>query len=167
MDISQWLRLPHLDQDFPLPTTGPFTLQQALTAGVPRRWLSELTQAGLLRHPIKGVHVPSQVPDTTSSRLACLGLVTPEDAVVVDRHAGWAQGANMLLLPNEHLSALPIAMYLPQGRGRLRNKLAESGERTFREADLTVVRRRTYDHAAAHCPGPRSTAVARASAHCS
>ncbi len=45
----------------------------------------------------------------------------------------------MLLLPNEHLNALPISMYLPHGRGRLRNKLADSGERTFAEKDLTVV----------------------------
>lgn len=139
MDISQWLRLPQLGGSFPLPTDEPFTLQQALAAGVPRRWLNDLTRAGLLRHPIKGVYLPAQLPDSTASRLACLRLVMPADAVVVDRHAGWAQGADMLLLPNEHLSALPIAMYLPQGRGRLRNKLAESGERTFREADLTVV----------------------------
>lgn len=139
MDISQWLRLPYLDESFPLPTTEPFTLQRALEAGVRRRWLTDLTQAGLLRNPIKGVYLGSQVVDDTSSRLACLGLVTPADAVVVDRHAGWAQGANMLLLPNEHLNALPIAMFLPQGRGRLRNKLADSGERTFRAEDLIVV----------------------------
>ena len=139
MDISQWLRLPYLDDSFPLSTTQPFTLQCALEAGVRRRWLMDLTQAGLLRHPIKGVYLASQVVDDTSSRLACLGLVTPEDAVVVDRHAGWAQGANMLLLPNEHLNALPIAIFLPHGRGRLRNKLADSGERTFRDEDLIVV----------------------------
>jgi hypothetical protein len=63
----------------------------------------------------------------------------PEDAVIVDRHAGWLLGANMLLRPNEHLHVLPVAMYLPAGRGRLRNKLADSGERTFREEDVTVV----------------------------
>lgn len=139
MDISQWLHLPHLDDTFPLPTTGPFTPREALAAGLGRRSLAELTRAGLLRNPIKGVYLPAQVPDSTASRLACLRLVMPEDAVVVDRHAGWAQGANMVLLPNEHLSALPISMYLPHGRGRLRNKLTESGERTFRDTDLTVV----------------------------
>src|SRR5215203_2592647 len=106
MDISQWLRLPYLDDSFPLSTTQPFTMQTALDAGVRRRWLADLTHAGLLRNPIKGVYLASQIVDATSSRLACLGLVTPEDAVVVDRHAGWAQGANMLLLPNEHLNAL-------------------------------------------------------------
>ena len=45
----------------------------------------------------------------------------------------------MLLLPNEHLNALPISMFLPHDRGRLRNKLTDSGERTFLERDLTTV----------------------------
>lgn len=139
MDISQWLRLPHLNGSFPLSTTHPFTLTSALDAGVRRPWLADLCRAGLLRNPIKGVYLASQIADDTASRLECLRLVTPSDAVVVDRHAGWAQGANMLLLPNEHLHALPISMFLPNGRGRLRNKLADSGERTFAEKDLTVV----------------------------
>ena len=139
MDISQWLRLPQLDNSFPLPTSTPFTLHSALGEGVRRPWLVELCRVGLLRNPIKGVYLASHIPDDTSSRLESLRLVTPADAVVVDRHAGWAQGANMLLLPNEHINALPISMYLPNGRGRLRNKLSESGERTFAERDLTVV----------------------------
>lgn len=139
MDLSRWLHLPYLDDDFPLPTTGPFTTQSAADAGLSRRHLAELTQVGLLRNPIKGVYLTAQLPDDTASRLACLALVAPADAVVVDRHAGWAQGANMLLLPNEHLNALPIAMFLPHGRGRLRNKLTDSGERTFLDRDLTVV----------------------------
>lgn len=62
MDISQWLHLPHLDGTFPLPATSPFTLQDALAVGVRRRWLGELTRAGLLRNPIKGVYLPAQVP---------------------------------------------------------------------------------------------------------
>ena len=139
MDISEWLHQPYLDSSFPLPTTRPFTARAAVDAGLTARWLAELTLQGLLRHPIKGVYLPAQVPDDTASRLACLRLVTPEDAIVVDRHAGWAQGSNMLLLPNEHLHAQPIAMFLPHGRGRLRNKLVDSGERTFLERDLTVV----------------------------
>jgi hypothetical protein len=139
MDISHWLRLPRLDDSFALSTDYPFTAREAADVGVSRRWLSDLTRAGLLRNPIKGVYLAAQIPDDTQSRLRCLALVTPADAVVVDRHAGWAQGANMLLLPNEHLNALPIAMFLPQERGRLRNKLADSGERTLLDRDITIV----------------------------
>lgn len=139
MQTARWLRLPHLDDTFPLPLDSPFTTRTAIAAGVSARELRLLVRSRLLRAPIKGVYVGAQVPDSTASRLACLRLVAPDDAIVVDRHAGWAQGADMLLRPNEHLNAEPVAMFLPHGRGRLRNKLAESGERTFRDTDLTVV----------------------------
>lgn len=138
MTLSRWLEQAHLGDDFPLPSE-PFTAGDASAAGVRRPALAAMTRAGLLRNPIKGVYVPAQVADDIASRLACLRLVVPEDAVVVDRHAGWAQGANMLLLPNEHLHAQPVSMFLPAGRGRLRNKLADSGERSFGTNDLTVV----------------------------
>jgi hypothetical protein len=139
MNPTQWLHLPYLDDSFPLPLDGPFTTRSASAAGVMPQDLTLLRREGLLRTPIKGVHVAAQVLDDTALRLACLRLVTPPDAIVVDRHAGWAQGADMLLHPNEHLNAMPISMFLPHGRGRLRNKLADSGERTFRESDLIVV----------------------------
>ena len=139
MTTNRWLSLPYLDDSFPLPLDAPFSTRTAADAGVSPRDLTLLTRAGLLRTPIKGVHVDARTPDDTAQRLACLRLVAPADAVVVDRHAGWALGAQMLLLPNEHLHALPIAMYLPQGRGRLRNKLADSGERTLLDTDVTEI----------------------------
>ena len=136
MHIRTWLEMPYLDDTFPLPLDHPFTTRAAIAAGIPRKWVPALVESGLLRNPIRGCLVPAQVVDDTASRIACLRLVTPPDAVLVDRHAGWAQGANMLLLPNEHLNAQPISLYLPHGRGRLRNKLADSGERTLLERDV-------------------------------
>lgn len=139
MNPSRWQLQPFLDESFPLPLDEPFTSARARREGVPRHWLTALTASGHLRHPIKNCYVSAQVPDDLATRTACLRLVTPEDAVVVDRHAGWAQGANMLLLPNEHLEAMPVRMFLPAGRGRLRNGLADSGERTFVDSDIIVV----------------------------
>lgn len=139
MLLHEWLHAPFLDPRFPLPLDEPFTAAMAYDAGIPRRWLTELVAAGQLRHPVKNCYLSAHLPDDTRTRAQCLRLVIPEDAVVVDRHAGWLQGANMLLLPNEHLNAEPVAVYLPAGRGRLRNKLTASGERTFGTADLTVV----------------------------
>ena len=139
MSLRDWLQMPQLDDTFPLPLDRPFTTRMAADAGIPRTWLPPLTDAGLVRHPVRSCFVPAQVPDGTASRLACLRLVVPPDAVLVDRHAGWAHGANMLLLPNEHLSARPIAMFMPGGRGRLRNKLADSGERTLLDRDITTL----------------------------
>lgn len=139
MGLDDWLNIPFLDDSFPLPLDAPFSARQARAEGIPRRWLAALVESGHLRHPIRGCFVPMQLADNTSTRIACLRLVSPSDAVIVDRHAGWAQGANMLLRPNEHLHAQPIAMYLPSGRGRLRNKLSESGERTFAREDIIEV----------------------------
>lgn len=139
MNIDRWVHQPYLDDTFPLPLDAPFTFAQARHAGLPRHWLGLLTEAGLLRHPLRGCYLPAQITDDVGSRAACLRLVVPEDAVIVDRHAGWLLGANMLLHPNEHLNALPVTMFLPAGRGRLRNKLADSGERSFIAADLTEI----------------------------
>lgn len=139
MTLDRWRRLPFLDDSFPLALDAPFSRQQALAAGLSPRWLTELVSTGHLRHPVKGCLLPAQVPDGILTRAACLRLVVPPDAVVVDRHAGWLHGADMLLRPNEHLNRLPIAMFLPSGRGRLRNKLAESGERSFGSRDVTEI----------------------------
>jgi hypothetical protein len=139
MTLERWKQMPFLDDTFPLGLEAPFTRRQALSAGVPARWLTDLVRSGHLKHPLKGCFLPAQVPDGILTRAACLRLVVPPDAVVVDRHAGWLLGANMLLKPNEHLNLLPVSMFLPAGRGRLRNKLAESGERAFGPDDLTEV----------------------------
>jgi hypothetical protein len=139
MDLARWQMQPLLDGRFPLPLDQPFTAAQARHEGVPRHWLTALTASGHLNHPIKNCYVAAQVPDDLHLRTACLRLVTPGDAVIVDRHAGWAQGANMVLLPNEHLEVMPVQMFLPAGRGRLRNALVDSGERTFIDTDITVV----------------------------
>lgn len=139
MHLTRWINQPYLDDTFPLPLDAPFTAACARAAGMPRHWLPVMLQAGLLRRPIKGCYVPAQLPDDISTRAACLRLVAPADAVIVDRHAGWLLGSGTVLLPNEHLDVMPVAMYLPAGRGRLRNKLADSGERTFLARDLTEV----------------------------
>ncbi|MBL0747748.1 hypothetical protein JI751_09010 [Nocardioides sp. G10] len=139
MDLTPWLHRPFLDDTFPLPTSVPFTARTAAENGVGRRDLAALVRAGLLRHPIRNCYISAALPDDISTRCACLRLVVPPDAIVVERHAGWLLGAEMLLLPNEHLSALPLTMDLPLGRGRLRNKLVDGGQRTLLPRDITEV----------------------------
>ena len=66
-------------------------------------------------------------------------LVMPEDCVIVDRHAGWLHGAEMVLAPNEHLDVMPLRLFRPSDHGRLRNVLTESGERNLRPEDVTEI----------------------------
>ncbi len=131
------LEHPFLPPDFPLPLDRPFTYRTAQReAGLDSNDLSWLVANGFLVRPIKGVYVAAHVPDSVDVRCACLRLVVPSDAVVCDRHAGWLHGAEMVLAPGEHLALDPIRVFLPAGRGRLRNGLADSGERTFRSDDV-------------------------------
>lgn len=138
MELGSFNRRP-LDDSFGLPLLEPFTTTTGLGLGYTKHRLRWMAEQGQLWHPIKGVYVNAGLPDTTGLRCAALALVVPEDCVVVDRHAGWLLGAEMVLAPNEHLQAQPITMFRPAGMGRLRNHLADSGERTLRPDDITEV----------------------------
>lgn len=127
----------YLDSSSPLPLDAPFTAAAAGAEGVSRQRLRWLTQHGYLRRLIKGVYVSHHVPDSTALRCSALGLVVPEDCVIVDRHAGWLHGAEMVLAPNEHIDLQPISVFRPSGMGRLRNDLADSGERNLSARDVT------------------------------
>lgn len=139
MSIDQWRNLAYLDDSFPLPLDAPFTYAMARAEGVSRESLTELFRVGLLRRPVKGVYVVIQLGDSVELRARVLRLVVPEDCVICDRHAGWLHGAEMVLAPNEHLELRPISVFRPSGMGRLRNGLADSGERNFVAADVTEI----------------------------
>lgn len=128
-----------LDPSFPLAVDQPFTHADALAAGLSRWQLEQLLTHGVLRRPIKRVYVPAHLEDSLGLRVACLKLVVPEDCVVVDRHAGWLHGATMVLAPNEHLDLRPLSLFRPAGHGRLRNALADSGERNLSAQDVTEI----------------------------
>src|SRR4051812_12008623 len=131
--------LPPLDASCNLPLDSPFTAAVARAEGVSRQRLSLWCTQGLLRQPLRRVYVVAQLPDTPKLRAECLALVVPADCVICDRHAGWLLGAEMVLAPGEHLSAMPIAVFRPSGHGRLRNGLSHSGERNLLPKDITEV----------------------------
>ena len=130
---------PFLDSAFPLPLDRPFTAAQARAEGISALQLRWLCQHGYLRSPIKSVYLATQAGDSTLLRCESLALVVPEDCVVCDRHAGWLLGAEMVLAPNEHIHLRPISVFRPSGFGRLRNDLADSGERNLIDADIVEV----------------------------
>lgn len=101
------------------------------------RELRRACSDGALRRVIRGVYVDAAVPETLELRARALRLVVPEDCFVADRTAAWLHGAGTLA-PNEHLSVPRVSVFRLPGRGRLRNKLSESGERDVSRRDLTV-----------------------------
>ncbi|MDR7311052.1 hypothetical protein J2S40_002110 [Nocardioides luteus] len=139
MDLNSMIFYGTLGADFPLPVDQPFTHRMARQAGISRRRLGDLLDAGLIRRAVKGVYLPTEVGDSLALRAACLRLVAPPDCVVVDRHAGWLLGADMVLAPGEHISLRPLSLYRPSGHGRLRNDIASSGERDIREDEIVEV----------------------------
>jgi hypothetical protein len=139
MDLGDLEGKAFLDSAFPLPLDRPFTAAHARVEGVNGDQLRWLVEHGFLRSPLKSVYLASQAGDSTLLRCQSLALAVPEDCVVCDRHAGWLLGAGMVLAPNEHLNLRPISVFRPSGMGRLRNELADSGERNLTEADVTEV----------------------------
>jgi hypothetical protein len=129
-----------LDDDFPLPLDAPFTRRQANSAGVSDNRLKKLSDAGLLRRPVRNAYVAAQVPDSLDLRAAVLRLVVPPDCFVCDHAAGWLHGAPNALLPGDHLIPPKVACFRPADSGRLRNGLTRSGERTVRSSDLMELR---------------------------
>jgi len=122
-----------------LPADRPFTAAEARGLGVPRHLLRQLESTGVLRHVVRGVWAPADLPDDVGTRARALALVAPPDAVVVDRHAGWLHGAEMVLAPGEHLALRPLSLFRPAGHGRVRTAMTTSGERALRPSDVTTV----------------------------
>lgn len=139
MDLDHIIGSGLLDGSFPLPVSEPFTYATALDSGIKRHQLARLCAEGVLRRPIKGVYLATQAGDSLALRAACLKLIAPPDCVVVDRHAGWLLGAQMVLAPNEHLELRPLSLFRPSGHGRLRNGISASGERNLRKDDITEI----------------------------
>jgi hypothetical protein len=128
-----------LDETWPLPLDAPFTRPMARQFGVSDKRLHGLVDAGLLRRPIRGVFVASQVPESLALRCWMLSLVVPEDAFVCDRTAAWLHAGPRALAPNEHLTPSPVSCFRPSDAGRLRNKLSVSGEREVLTRDLMII----------------------------
>ena len=128
-----------LDHSFPLGLVEPFTRRMALEAGISHRRLQAMVADHQLRHPIENVYIAAQAPDDIPTRIAMLRLVVPQGCFIVDRTAAWLHGATMALAPNDHLTPPRISMFRHAERGRLRNGLSRSGERTLLARDLMEI----------------------------
>jgi hypothetical protein len=127
---------PLLGEGFPLSLQHPFTLRQAVDAGLTQHRIRSLEEQQLIRRVLKSVYVATQVPDDIVLRARALALVVPHAAVITDWTACWFWTG--LLPVNAHLSIPPLSVFHPARHARLRNPLCDSGARSFRPSDLTT-----------------------------
>jgi hypothetical protein len=138
MTTSPWPHdLPLLDSRFPLALDRPFSLRQALDAGLSVHRVRRLEEQSLIRRLLKGVYVAAQAVDTPRLRAAALALVVPHTAVVTDWSACWYWTG--IDAPGDHLVVPPLSVAHRHPHTRLRNGLTRGGSRRFLPSD--VVRR--------------------------
>lgn len=123
-----------LDDRFPLPLDRPFSTAQAVREGVTSKALSRLVMDGLLRRPLRGVYVASQLELTRRVRGQAVALAAPPASVVADWTANWYwTGVDH---PAAHEGVVPLSVFRFRGHGRLRNGLVASGQRWFLPSDV-------------------------------
>jgi hypothetical protein len=122
-----------------LPSDQPFTRAMALAGGVKDKRLGQLVSDGWLRRPVRGLYIPSQLPDTVALRASALALIVPPGCFASDFTAAWLHAGDIALPPNSHIATPLLSFFRPPREGRLRNKLTLSGERTVLPQDLMSV----------------------------
>jgi hypothetical protein len=97
-------------------TGAPFTVEQAAALGVSRRRLST---SPLFRSVCTGIHVATEVPDSADLRLAAVGLIITNGAVVSGPTAAWVHGADVRKSVDELLEITDTRGGRPSSRGLL------------------------------------------------
>lgn len=126
-----------LGPDAPIPCDRPFSAVEASRLGVGESLRRRLVQRGLLRPVLRGVFVASSVPDSLRLRVAALGLVVPEHAVVVDRTAAWLHGVDAL--PRSAIHRMPSLDVFSRQGSRMRRPGVASGIRELTARDVQNV----------------------------
>lgn len=80
----------------------PFTTVGAHDLGMTPKALRRAFEHGLIRREFRSVYVDARVPDSRSSRLRALNLVTPDNAIVCDETAAWLYGLEVFAPGGRH-----------------------------------------------------------------
>ena len=136
--MPPWCRdVDTLSPDAPIPCDRPFSSAEASRLGVDESLRRRLVERGLLRPLLRGVFVAAGVPDSLRLRVAALGLVVPEHAVVVDRTAAWLHGVDAL--PRSAIHRMPSLDVFSRQGSRLRRPGVTSGIRDLTVRDLETI----------------------------
>lgn len=121
-----------------LPLDEPFTAERARDLGVTDWVLRRLVRDGLVRRVLPGVYVDATAVDDVTLRARAVSLVLPSDAVVVDEHAAWLHGVD-IIPPADHVIPAPLMVYRLPGATRVRKVHCAGGERTLMPGDVETV----------------------------
>lgn len=136
--MPSWCRdVVALGSDAPIPCDRPFSAAEASRLGVDESLRRRLVQRSLLRPVLRGVFVASGVPDSLRLRVAALGLVVPQHAVVVDRTAAWLHGVDAL--PRSAIHRMPSLDVFSRQGSRMRRPGVASGIRELTARDVEFV----------------------------
>jgi hypothetical protein len=114
---------------------GPFTLQEALAAGLTRTRLNSLVLQRRVRRVVHGVYAETSLPDTLDNRMAALHKVMRPHVVVCGRTAAWLYGVDMLsyaeleILPGAETCVLPT-------QNRMRHADCKGARRELSASDV-------------------------------
>ncbi|MBA2446258.1 MAG: type IV toxin-antitoxin system AbiEi family antitoxin domain-containing protein [Nocardioidaceae bacterium] len=116
----------------------PFTTQQATLLGVSEKRLAELTRAREIRRVLRGVYVPTGIPDNVKTRATAAALVISPFAVLCDRSAAWLHGVDTFAY--QELEILPpLETFVLRGLSRIRRDGVAGGRRDLAARDIVDV----------------------------
>lgn len=129
----------------------PFRALTALNDGVPRSQLARLVADGLLRRPLRGVLVKTELRDDVHLRAAAIGLLLPPGSAVCRVAAAWLWGVDARPI-GAHRDDPVLECVVPRGRVPVRHPNIRCYTSDIAEEDIVDV-----DGVA--CMSPTRTAI--------
>lgn len=115
----------------------PFTSAKARDLGLTPKTLRTQLGNGLLRREFRNVYVDCRVPDSRSSRLRAITLVTPDNAVVCDETAAWLRGLDVFAPGSRH--NFEPSMVVRHGMGRVEHPRSRGRQAILTSEDIDFV----------------------------
>ncbi|MGZ4495159.1 MAG: DUF559 domain-containing protein [Nocardioides sp.] len=116
----------------------PFTWADAKRLGIKRHRLDRDLDNREIRRVFTGVYVRSDVPDSTTVRVAAAALVISPWSVACDRTAAWLHGVDVLEHRELDLTP-PLETFVLRGHHRTSRSGCRGGSRDLLDADVCVI----------------------------
>jgi AbiEi antitoxin C-terminal domain len=129
----------------------PFLRSACMPSGISLAGTEELLEAGLLRQPLRGVLVRSDLPDSVELRAAQVRLVLPEGAALCRATSAWLLGIDARPV-GAHRRLPTVECAVPVGREPVRRPGVQCFVTDLRADDVTEI-------AGLPCTSPARTAI--------